>query len=258
MSQPVRLETIENFRDFGGYAAAGDRRIARGRLYRSANHSLASDEDLERLRTLNLATIVDLRRPSERERRPSRRWRDFSGRVIEGDHEYESAIAWEDFIRTSDHSAESFRWYLTEYYKSAPLAPRHVDLFSRYFHALSEAEGPILVHCAGGKDRTGMICALTHALVGVHEDDIMSDFLATNSHVRMERIGPMWARDIAEEVGRAPPLENLVVAMSVEPGYLHAAFAAIRAQFGDLEDYMADALGVDAGRRAAIEQRILV
>ena len=256
MNATPRLEGIQNFRDFGGYKA-GAGQLKTGRLYRSAQHSFASDADLEHLHQLNLAAIFDLRRPSERERRPSRRHPRFAGATIEADGEYESDIKWEDFIQTSDHSAESFRTYLTEFYKTAPFAPRHIELFSRYFTTLAETDGPVLVHCAGGKDRTGMICALTHHLAGVSEDDLMADFLATNDFVRHDEIGPMWAKDIALECGREPKVENLVVAMSVEPGYLHAAFNAIRVQYGSIDAYLEKALGVDDVRSAAIAEKLL-
>ncbi|MCP6134926.1 tyrosine-protein phosphatase, partial [Klebsiella pneumoniae] len=59
------FQAIDNFRDYGGYAAGRDR-IARGRLYRSAHQARATEADLEHLAKLNLATVVDLRRPSER------------------------------------------------------------------------------------------------------------------------------------------------------------------------------------------------
>jgi protein tyrosine/serine phosphatase len=207
---------------------------------------------------MGFSTIVDLRRPSERALRPSRRWDGFAAALIEAEGEHEGDVVWESFIRSSDHSAASFRWYATQFYKSAPFAPRHVELFSRYFEALARAEGAILVHCAAGKDRTGMICALTHKLAGVHDDDMMADFLATNDLVRVDKIGPIWARDIAAQCGREPPLENLAVAMRVEPSYLNAAFGAICSAYGSIDLYLENALGVDAARRAKIEAKILV
>jgi protein-tyrosine phosphatase len=257
MTRHIPLDGIENFRDFGGYRA-GDRTVARKLLYRSAQHALATDEDLARVRDMNFKAIIDLRRPSERQKRPSRRWDGFAVTVVEAGGEHESEIVWEDFIRASDHSADSFRSYLTQFYQSAPLAPRHVELFSRYFETLAETDGPILVHCAGGKDRTGMICALTHTLLGVHHDDMMTDFLATNEHVRHDVIGPIWAKDIGEEFGRSPRVENLVVAMSVEPQYLDAAFGVMEAKYGSVDGYLERALGVDAKRRGAIEARLLM
>ena len=43
------LEGVENFRDYGGYAVPGGRRVVRGRLWRSAHHGGATDADLERV-----------------------------------------------------------------------------------------------------------------------------------------------------------------------------------------------------------------
>ena len=69
----------------------------------------------------------------------------------------------------------------------AALEARHIDLFSRYFHALAEAPGPVLIHCAGGKDRTGILAALTHHIAGVMRQDIVEDYLHTNRPETFER-----------------------------------------------------------------------
>jgi protein tyrosine/serine phosphatase len=62
-SAPPEFEKLDNFRDFGGYPVAGGRRIRRGRLFRSAQHSRMTDQDLARLAALNLAAVIDLRPP---------------------------------------------------------------------------------------------------------------------------------------------------------------------------------------------------
>jgi hypothetical protein len=64
MTRHIRLEGVENFRDYGDYAAAAGRRLRAGRLYRSASHGRATDADLAVIEQLNLAVIVDLRRPA--------------------------------------------------------------------------------------------------------------------------------------------------------------------------------------------------
>ncbi|HUH24201.1 MAG TPA: tyrosine-protein phosphatase [Brevundimonas sp.] len=66
------FQALDNFRDYGDYAVA-EGRVARGRLYRSAHQARATEADLAQLARLNLATVVDLRRPSERRDQPSRR-----------------------------------------------------------------------------------------------------------------------------------------------------------------------------------------
>src|SRR5262249_22097652 len=85
MSRHIDFEGIENFRDFGGYDTAQGRPLGRGLLYRSANHAYATDADLKRMAELGLAAIVDLRRPEERTREPSRRWPGFGAAVVEND-----------------------------------------------------------------------------------------------------------------------------------------------------------------------------
>jgi protein tyrosine/serine phosphatase len=257
MTRRLALESIHNFRDFGGYAA-GPRRLKRGHLYRSASHSRATEADLEAVAALGLTTIVDLRRPEERQREPSRRWANFAAAVIANDSDEEKMVEpWPQFLARSDLSAAALHGFYHHYYSHAPFEPRMIDIFSRYFRALGEADGPILVHCAAGKDRTGMICALTHTLLGVHEDDIVEDFLLTNEAQTIERRLPLVRQYMSEAVGRTPPEEAVRISMSVAADYLHAAFAAIRDRRGSTEAYLRDDLGVDHALRAAIEGRVL-
>src|SRR5690349_9763424 len=140
MTRRIAFEAIDNFRDFGDYAA-GPRRLKRGLLYRSASQSRATDADLERLGGLGIQVIVDLRRSNEREREPSRRWSGFAAQVIENDIGQESADEWHTFIATSDLSVASFRAYMLDYYRKAPHQARHLDLYRRYFQALAHSEG---------------------------------------------------------------------------------------------------------------------
>jgi protein tyrosine/serine phosphatase len=253
----VPLEGVGNFRDFGGYAASGGRKVRRGRLYRSAHHALATDADLETIADLGIAAVVDLRRGEERERMPSRRHERFDGVLIENETNEAISDPWIEFVKGSDASASAFRGYLLDYYRTAPFAPRHVDLFSRYFRALAEIDGPILIHCAAGKDRTGILAALTHRLVGVDESDIFADFLLTNTAARIEERMHLVAQVIAEHAGRTPSDEAVRAAMAVEAPYLEAAFEAIMSAHGGVAAYLADVLGVDEVAGAAIEARLL-
>ncbi|MDB5467566.1 MAG: protein tyrosine phosphatase, partial [Phenylobacterium sp.] len=186
MTRHIDFEGIDNFRDFGGYDTAHGRPLKRGLLYRSANHAYATDADLERMRDLGLATIIDLRRPDERAREPSRRWPGFEAAVVENDI-LSDHPDWADLMKDAAVDAQ---WFLQDslgYYRRAPFEPRHVDLYARYFQTLAQADGAIVVHCAAGKDRTGLICALTHHIAGVHADDLMADYLLTNDEARMTR-----------------------------------------------------------------------
>ena len=250
------FEGVENFRDYGDYALGGGRRLHRGRLYRSAHHGRATDADLERLAALNLAVIVDLRRPAERRRDPCRRPQAFGACVIEtdvGSYEEPPHIK---FLRTTELTVETAHGFMLGEYRRLPVAPEHVDLFGRYFRALAETDGPVLIHCAAGKDRTGLLAALTHRLAGAHPDDVMADYLLTNQARGIES----WIGNIADHVerefGRRPSDEAVRAFLAVHPEWLEAAFAEIDARFGGLDCYLEQGLGLDAATRDRIHARI--
>lgn len=256
MTRHIPFEGIDNFRDFGNYAA-GQRRLKPGVLYRSAHQARASDEDLQKLADLGLSVIVDLRRANERERDPSRRWNGFGAQVIENDIGQDTADEWSTFMATSDLSVGSFRDYMLGYYRHLPFQARHIDLYRRYFSALVETEGSVLVHCAAGKDRTGVICALTHHVAGVHDDDIQQDYLLTNDPVRQAARVPIMREMVRETTGREASDEALLTAMRVEPEYLAEAFRVMREAHGSLDGYLDNVLGLDADVRGRIHDRLL-
>ncbi|WP_394764117.1 tyrosine-protein phosphatase [Phenylobacterium sp.] len=256
MTRHIDFDGIENFRDFGGYDTACGRPVKREVLYRSANHAYASEADLARMADLGLAAIIDLRRTEERTREPSKRWPGFGAAVIENDILSDHAD-WADAMKDVAVNAAWFFDDAMAYYRRAPFEPRHIDLFSRYFRTLAQTSGPIVVHCAAGKDRTGLICALTHHILGVSEADILADYLLTNDEARMARkigfLGP-WLRDT---VGKTVDEAGLRVAVSVNAAYLETAFSVIRDAHGSLDGYLAEALGVDEGLRQALQARLL-
>ncbi|MDB5449644.1 MAG: protein tyrosine/serine phosphatase [Phenylobacterium sp.] len=256
MTRHIDFEGIDNFRDFGGYDTAHGRPLKRGLLYRSANHAYATDADLERMRDLGLATIIDLRRPDERAREPSRRWPGFEAAVVENDI-LSDHPDWADLMKDAAVDAQ---WFLQDslgYYRRAPFEPRHVDLYARYFQTLAQADGAIVVHCAAGKDRTGLICALTHHIAGVHADDLMADYLLTNDEARMTRKMTFLGGWLREVVGKTVSDDALRVAVSVNPAYLETALTVIRDAHGSVDSYIRDRLGVDDPMREQICARLL-
>jgi protein tyrosine/serine phosphatase len=256
MTRHIDFEGIDNFRDFGGYSTACGRGLKSGRLFRSANHHRASDADLARMRELGISVVVDLRQPAERLREPSRRWDGFEADVVENDIVSEHPD-WTFTMRQADLTPQWFFEDALDYYRRLPHEPRHVDLFRRYFEALAASEGAVVVHCAAGKDRTGMICALTHHIGGVHPDDALEDYLLTNDESRMARkmsfLGP-W---LQQAVGRTASDEALRVAVSVHPEYLRTAFAVMVAEHGSVDGYLEGVLGMRPELRERIHDRIL-
>ena len=259
MSHPrvLAFDAVNNFRDYGDYPTRHGARLAKGVLYRSAHHAQATDADLRRMEALNLAVIVDLRRKSEREREPSRRPARFNAQVIDNDIGDVGVAPHMTFVANNDLTPENVRGFMIEEYRRIPFEPRHLDLFRRYFRALAYSKGPLVIHCAAGKDRTGLLAALTHKVVGVHDDDIMADYLLTNDAARIEERAPQSQDMISQTTGKRPSLEAVRAFLGVQADYLVAAFAEIDAGHGALDAYLSQALGVDADLKARLRARLL-
>jgi protein-tyrosine phosphatase len=257
MNRKHAFDSLHNFRDFGGYAA-GERRMATGRFYRSASHALATDADLQRLAGMNIAAVIDLRRPDERARQPSRRWPGFGGIVVENHNDDEGVRheSWDGFMAQWDMTKEHFRTYILGYYTRAPYMPRLLDLYARYFDTLAQIDGAIVVHCAAGKDRTGLICALTQELAGVHRDDIIEDYLLTNDSDRFKTYGAQWAKMIGEQRGSEPTLDTMKYIMGCQAEYLETSLRTIEQRSGSIDGYLESELGLNAGKRAKVETKL--
>lgn len=256
MSVPA-FQSLDNFRDFGGYPATDGRGVLSGRLFRSAHHADLTETDLASLGGLGLGTVVDLRRPVERERQPSRRPAAATCAVLDNALDRTGEASHITFLKTQDLTADSGRRFMARTYAEMPFAPAHLDLFARYFDTLARTDASVLIHCTAGKDRTGLLVALTHHLLGVHRDDTLADYLLTNTAVNLFERAPAIAGWIESMSGRRPSAEAVVAFLGVEPMFLESAFAAIDARHGDLDAYLEHALGVTPDKRAAIRARLV-
>jgi protein-tyrosine phosphatase len=183
-----------NFRDLGGYPTADGRFTRWGRLFRSdALHELTA-EDLQVLRQVGLASVIDLRTATELER---------TGRGPLG----EEPIAYLHASVLQEEGGESV----------ATPAPPEGDQAERYMwylnvgrDALTEAlttaadpvNQPVVFHCAAGKDRTGVLAALILDILGVDRSAIVEDYTitATRMELILKRLrrDPVWGDHVAE------------------------------------------------------------
>jgi protein tyrosine/serine phosphatase len=257
MSQRLHaFEAIDNFRDYGDYATAAGRRVRPGRLLRSGHHARASEADLQALAVFDLGAVVDLRRPGERRDQPSRRPEGFDALVIEGGVDDGAEAPHIAFLKTEELTPNSGRRFMDSTYRRLPFDAAHLEVFGRYFQALGDQDRPVLIHCAAGKDRTGFLAALTHHLLGVHRDDMVEDYLLTNTAVDLVGRAPAIAKQLHQRTGRLASDDAVVAFLGVEAAYLEAAFAEVEARHGSLDAYLRDAVGVDDALRQRIEARL--
>jgi len=252
----VPFDRVLNFRDFGGWETADGGKIARGKLFRSASFHDATEADIEKLDAMDLAFLVDLRRPEERAHEPSR-WRNERCRVIFNEEGAQGHALPPHLVALmqSDLTPESTRAYMLSLYREIPFDPRLIQLYREWF-AVLRGGGAGVVHCAAGKDRTGIICALTLTALGVSEDAVFADYEFTNQAVDLEARMPRIQARMEERLGRKLDSAALRPMLGVELDYLREALRVIEARHGSVQTYMSNVLGVGEAERAKLREQL--
>lgn len=254
----LELTGIHNFRDYGGYGARGGR-LRQGVLWRSGQHTDATAHDLGTVHDLGIATVIDLRGDSERAANPCLRHAEFSGEVLFHPGETASVAgraAHEEMAREV-RSADDARRAMLRLYETLPFRPVLVGTFRLYLAALAERNAPSLLHCLAGKDRTGVGAALVHHLMGVHHDDMVEDYLLTNTAGNAEARIEAGARHVREGFGLAMDDAAVRVLMGVDAAFLDRAFAVMRERHGSVENYAREVLGVTDESLAGMERHLM-
>lgn len=251
----VPLEGVLNFRDYGGYRGHDGATVRRGLLYRSAHFAEASEADARRLDALKVQLVVDLRRPEERQASPNRWPGDPAITAVndDGPKELPPHVA---VLMQTDLTSAATDTFMRDSYRTYPFESRYVALYRALFRGLLDLEGPVVLHCAAGKDRTGVGCALVLSALGVHWDEIVADYELTNVVVDLSgRLLGILAR-MEERLGRTLDPEAVRPMLGVHADYLRSAFAAITAE-GSVFDYLDATLGVSAADVARLREKLL-
>ncbi|MEV7958137.1 tyrosine-protein phosphatase [Streptomyces sp. NPDC087532] len=242
MNRHIAFERLHNFRDMGGYRAEGGRQVRWGRLYRSDSLGKLRDEDWDRFLGLGVRTVIDLRYDWEiaAEGRvpdaPGLRYHHLS---IE--HRPYDQAALGPGVETGRFLADR---YTEVAHDGVAELRRALDVIA------TEDSAPAVFHCASGKDRTGLLAALVLSLLGVSEDDIVTDFTLTE--LATERLLADWRADHAGQepdwpgFGRAPA------------DVMRLFLADLAATHDSVHGYAAELLGVDEELVAALRRNLLV
>lgn len=93
---------------------------------------------------------------------------------------------------------------------------RRPDSVVAAIRTIARADGAVLVHCAAGKDRTGVVVALALDAGGVDRDAIVSDYLATDEriHAIFERL--MSSPTYRDELKDTYPMTHAPLAATME------------------------------------------
>lgn len=259
----LHLQGVHNFRDAGGYPVIGGGRLRRGLLWRSGQHFSATDADLDVINRLGLTCVFDLRSSHERAVHPCRRPSGFAAEVyvpedrpapVKDAKPAAPHLAAAQAVRRRD--AATAREGMRANYHRIAFRPELVAMTGRYILTVAQCGGPSLINCMAGKDRTGIAVAMLQFAAGVHRDDVIADYLLTNT---AGDVDARIAAGMASIRATGGDMDEAVlrVLMGVEAEYLEAALARIAQEHGSIDSYVRDMLGVDDATRARLRAALV-
>jgi protein-tyrosine phosphatase len=236
LDRHITLEGAVNFRDLGGYPAAGGHTIRWRTLFRADGLSRLTPTDRSVIRQLGIATVVDLRTSAEVER----------GRfpveeIPVGFHHLPLLDEVPDPQRFEIAPGMLGAQYLEIARDAAPQIAQILSIIA------ARASHPVIVHCTAGKDRTGVLVAVIMALLGVDDQVIVDDYmLSADAMIELRRQLVERYPEGKDVIERADEL------FSAAPGNVANLLTSLRQQYGSVEAY---AVSAGAGPAVVSELR---
>ncbi len=233
------LATGSNFRDLGGYAAANGKRVRWGKIFRSGATHKVDAADVGRIQSLGLVSMIDLRSSEERLMGPTK----LTGiRYSAIDYSLMSMIPKNAAVMRNGGAL----------YRGMPefLIPQ----LRIVFDDLLGRKGPVMYHCTGGQDRTGITTALILHSLGVPRATILEDYhLTTQVRQPQNEMIPITAA-----MAESNPVAKMFAsyqkdgkAAKPEPlrdpdgrAFLESAFDEIEKRWGSVDAFLEKEIGV--------------
>jgi len=237
-----------NVRDLGGLPTADGSETRFGSVVRADSIRELSDDGWQALVEHGVRTVIDLRGDHEREQDPPAQG---PVDVVHVPFMEASQAEWDEIADELDATAAAA--------PDAAAATRDVYLiFLERFRsnvaaavrAVADAPaGGIVIHCVGGKDRTGLLVAFLLHLAGVDDERIAADYALSEERLRPRHEAWFAAAETEEELERLrriaqTPLESML-----------GVFAELEQRYGGVEQYLLGA-GVRDEELARVRRRL--
>lgn len=229
-------------RDAGRYPAENGAQVRGGMLFRSDALSALTADDLEEMKRREIGLVIDLREKIESDAAPD---------LLPEGVEYQRIPIFEETLFQNDFDA--FPTLLGQYQL---VLDHHSPKLAEVIAVISDAcaaQTPVVVHCTAGKDRTGLVAALVHLLLGVDEQFVLTDYGASQIILGIDFDGAV--RDLYNRAG----LPGAILGTEphkAPPMYLKETLAEINRRHGSAEAFLIDQ-GLSEARITALRAGLL-
>jgi protein-tyrosine phosphatase len=228
------VEGCPNLRDLGGYATEDGRHVRWGLVYRASNLSRLTEKGIGQIERLGIRAIYDLRTEAEARKLPSRFPRSSAAVTVTlpiQHAEFEPTLVF-DRIKKGDFAWISEKFMLQGYIETLE---RYPHVWHRIFHDLLQPRNrPLLFHCTGGKDRTGVAAALLLFALGLPAETVVADYgLSDGYNADVRRALYDHLTPFGVDVARVEPY------FTAPESRLRSLLAYIRGRYGSATEYLA-------------------
>ncbi|QMR38500.1 tyrosine-protein phosphatase [Klebsiella aerogenes] len=248
----IPLQGGINFRDLGGQRAADGRRVRSGKLLRSGSLHNMTPEDLNHLSAIPLSRVLDYRDPTEVNRSPDRLNSEAFYLNAPANPLSSSVNAKVTEFNAATLNTMDGEQFMLQLYRQLPFDNAAYRQLTQWL--MEPFDGALLQHCAVGKDRTGVGCALTLFALGCDSNTVMEEYLLTQGMLaQVEGFLLDTFGEGLNEHGR----KNLAAIMTVQESYLATALSSIEQRYGNVDRWLEQEYRLTPQAREALQSRLL-
>lgn len=246
-SRFVAMDEMQNFRDLGGYQTEEHRRVRWGKVFRSGTITPYTEWDSIRFSIVRVKTIIDLR-PEEDARQTPISYKKAQlvsipislGNQSELDRRIEH-----NRMRKGDGLLYMQDLYLQFVSDDTAKFAEALDVFTH------EENYPIVFCSLLGKDQAGFLAALLLSALDVPRETVLRDYVASNQY-----IDPLHFQERVEHLS-PDTQEAVTVLVSARESFLELAFRKIEKDYGSVDKYLRNELGLTDAKKNELRRLLL-
>ncbi len=223
-------------------------------LFRSDALNQLSASDLVTVSRLGIRQVIDLRSQPEQQHDPDRLPPQVTCHFLPITLVWQDPFVVQKKLLSGDVRPGEFASDLVRGYSETPAA--YAGVFAQIFRLLIQPDGlPALIHCTGGKDRTGMAMALIQSALRVPRQAIFDDYLTSN--LRRELFIWRWTTLIWFASRLRTPPSRFRPLLETRRLYLQSFFENIEHRYGSVDAYLRQGLGLKSSELEILQEKLL-